>query len=109
MIASPVVIALVSLVLPPTASVAPVPWEIPDDVAVPYPAPLSVADEVLSNSHGRDGFDLAPGISRQIVDERSGADFRTSGMISRTQMDVWWSTTGATLIAASVRSATPSS
>lgn len=109
MIASPVLIALVSLVLPPTASMTSVQSDRSDNVTVPFHAQMSVADAVLANSHARDGFNLASGIPRQIVDERSGADFRTSGMISRTQMDVWWGTTGATLIAASVRSATPPS
>lgn len=108
MIASSALVVLVSLVLPQadltTENLPATPVE-----TSTFDAEMSVASDVLAHSHGQGGLDLATALSRQVVDERSRADFGTFGAISRTQMDVWWGTTGATLIASSVRSAVPPS
>jgi hypothetical protein len=107
MIASPALELLVSIALPQPQSATDHLRMTTLDLAAPCDPAASVPNDVLAHSQGRGGLDLATVRSRQVADERSRADFQTFGMISRTQMDVWWGTTGPSLIASSIRSAGP--
>ena len=46
---------------------------------------------------------LTVGTFSRIVDDNGRADLRQSAGVGRTQMDVWWGSTGSELIAESVR------
>ncbi|KHL24161.1 hypothetical protein PK98_15460 [Croceibacterium mercuriale] len=104
MIAGSALAVFVSLVLPQADLAKEHLPATPSRVAT-FDAELPVARDVLAHSHGRGGLDPTTAMSRRMVDERAGADFQTFSATSKTQMDVWWGTTGASLIASSVRSA----
>lgn len=79
--------------------------------ATVQPAPFSesvVGDFELSTA--RAGYALPPltiGRVAQLAEVQARGDFRDTAAIGRVTMDIWWGSTGAELIAANVRAATP--
>jgi len=83
--------------------------QIKDSVEANSPAQLGftrpVSDVELARSSGKAAFVLTVGNFIQLADGQTRQAFRVAGEIARTEMDVWWGTTGAELIASSVRAA----
>ena len=64
---------------------------------------VMLTDQQLAMIRGGIGWSLTEGTLVQLSDTYSLAELRLSGSIGRTQMDVWWGSTGSQLIANSVR------
>ena len=71
------------------------------DVAFADARPVS--DVMLDQIHGMGWGLIGPRNLRTITTQRFRDDTEFMGAIGQTQMDVWWQTDGAQLIAASVR------
>lgn len=69
----------------------------------PFDPRTAVSDQTLSAIRGTQGWQLTPSNLARLTDGDSAANLQGIGKTVRTQMDVWWGTTGASLIAASVR------
>ena len=71
-------------------------------------AEVAVADLELADQRGGFGgtsFGLTAGTFKRLVDVEARDASRMMGAVSRISMDVWWSTTGAEMIATNVRAA----
>lgn len=71
------------------------------------PAPFADISAIGSNqlayAHGTPRWTPVEGNLPTLDEQQARQTFRAFGEIAATQMDVWWGTTGASLIAASVR------
>lgn len=67
------------------------------------PETHAVSLEVLARSTGKAGFVLTEGNLQRLGEAFSRSSFVVSGELSQVEMDTWWGTTGAEMIAQSVR------
>ena len=72
-----------------------------DDVA--FADAGAVSDVVLDQTHGAGWGPVGPRNLRTMATQRFRDDAEFLGAIGQTQMDIWWQTDGAELVAASVR------
>lgn len=63
----------------------------------------AVSDNVLHSVRGTQSWQLTPTSLARLADGETSHYLRWAGTNGRTQMDVWWGTIGASLIATSVR------
>ena len=71
-----------------------------------YDGSPPVSDEVLAQSFGTGSWLLSVANFNDLSDSENVEYLRWVGSNARAQMDVWWGSTGAELIAQSVRAAT---
>lgn len=81
--------------------VAGAPAEVPADAYQPFQA--AVSDAVLDESAGGAGAVLTTGDVRTLGDAHMRSGLQISGQVAQVGMDVWWGSTGASMIAANVR------
>ena len=71
----------------------------------PVFANAPITDNTLADINGAGSWYLSRANLAGLSDSESSRYLQWSGKVARTQMDVWWGTTGSELIAQSVRSA----
>lgn len=102
----PILVAMAAMMLPGVARAEQRTSDMPFASASIFGS-SPVSDSVLSDLRGGQGLfsRLTVGGTARLLDDHARADLRLTGGVARVEMDVWWGTTGASLIAANVRAA----
>ena len=70
-----------------------------------FPDQVAVSDDALADTYGTGSWQLTQSTMVELNNSEGTQFLQWVGRNARTQMDVWWGTTGSELVAESVRAA----